>query len=254
LSNPFSLEGRTAIITGSSQGIGFSLARGLATAGARVILNGRDAAKLEAARAALTAEGHRIEALAFDVTDGAAVRDAVARIERDIAPIDILINNAGIQRRAPLQDFPEETWAELMRTNLDSVFLMGQAVARPMITRGRGKIINICSVQSSLARPNIAPYAASKAAIAMLTKGMCTDWAPLGLQVNGLAPGYFETELNRALVEDETFSAWLKGRTPARRWGKVEELNGAAVFLASAASDFVNGHVLYVDGGITSCL
>jgi len=254
MSNPFSLEGRTALVTGSSQGIGFSLARGLAVAGARVVLNGRDAAKLAAAKATLDGEGHRIELAGFDVTDGARTRDAIDRIEAEIAPIDILINNAGIQRRAPLQDFAEETWGELMRTNLDSVFLVGQAVARHMIRRGRGKIINICSVQSALARPNIAPYAASKGALVMLTKGMCTDWAPFGLQINGLAPGYFETELTRALVDDETFSTWLKGRTPAGRWGKVEELNGAAVFLASPASDFVNGHILYVDGGITSCL
>jgi gluconate 5-dehydrogenase len=254
MSNPFSLEGRTALVTGSSQGIGFSLARGLAAAGARVILNGRDGAKLAAAAATLTAEGHRVDAVPFDVTDGPEVRETIDRIEREIGPIDILVNNAGIQRRAPLQDFAEETWSELMRTNLDSVFLVGQAVARHMIERRRGKIINICSVQSALARPNIAPYAASKGALAMLTKGMCTDWAPFGLQVNGLAPGYFETELTRPLVDDETFSAWLKGRTPARRWGKVEELNGAAVFLASSAADFVNGHILYVDGGITSCL
>ena len=254
MSNPFSLEGRTALITGSSQGIGFSLARGLAAAGARVVLNGRDAAKLAAARATLEGEGHRVESAGFDVTDGAETRAAIDRIEREIAPIDILVNNAGIQRRAALQDFAEEAWSELMRTNLDSVFLVGQAVARHMIARGRGKIINICSVQSALARPNIAPYAASKGALVMLTKGMCTDWAPFGLQINGLAPGYFETELTRALVDDETFSTWLKGRTPARRWGKVEELNGAAVFLASSASDFVNGHILYVDGGITSCL
>jgi gluconate 5-dehydrogenase len=254
MSNPFSLEGHTALITGSSQGIGFSLARGLATAGARVVLNGRDAAKLAAAQATLAGEGYRVELAGFDVTDGAQTREAIDRIEREIAPIDILVNNAGIQRRAPLQDFAEETWSELMRTNLDSVFLVGQAVAKHMIARGRGKIINICSVQSALARPNIAPYAASKGALVMLTKGMCTDWAPFGLQINGLAPGYFETELTRALVDDETFSTWLKGRTPARRWGKVEELNGAAVFLASSASDFVNGHILYVDGGITSCL
>jgi len=254
MSNPFSLEGRTALITGSSQGIGFSLARGLAAAGARVVLNGRDGAKLVAAKAALEGEGYQIDVAGFDVTNGPETRAAIDRIEAEIAPIDILINNAGIQRRAPLQDFAEETWGELMRTNLDSVFLVGQAVARHMIGRGRGKIINICSVQSMLGRPNIAPYAASKGALVMLTKGMCTDWAPLGLQINGIAPGYFETELTQALVNDETFSTWLKGRTPARRWGKVEELNGAAVFLASSASDFVNGHILYVDGGITSCL
>ncbi|MFO1341489.1 MAG: SDR family oxidoreductase [Burkholderiaceae bacterium] len=250
----FDLGGRIALVTGSSAGIGFTLARGLAAAGARVVLNGRDAAKLEAAAARLRAEGADVATAPFDVTDAAAVAAAVARIEADIGPIAILVNNAGMQRRAPLEDFPPEQWHELMRTNLDSVFLVGQAVARAMIPRRRGKIINVCSVQSELGRPNIAPYTASKGAVKMLTKGMAIDWGPHGLQVNGLGPGYFKTELTAALVNDEAFTRWLVGRTPSRRWGDVEDLIGAAVFLAADASDFVNGHVLYVDGGVTATL
>ena len=250
----FSLSGRTALITGSSQGIGFALARGLAGAGARIVLNGRGVEKLAAAAEALRQTGAAVETAAFDVTDCAAVEAGIADIEREIGPIDILVNNAGIQRRESLENFPEETWHELMETNLDSVFFVSKAVANRMIPRRRGKIINVCSVQSELGRPAIAPYAASKGALKMLTKGMCIDWAPHGLQVNAIGPGYFKTELTEALVKDETFSAWLINRTPSRRWGEVAELEGAAVFLASDASSFVNGHVLYVDGGITSSL
>ena len=178
----------------------------------------------------------------------------IETVEGTLGPIDILINNAGMQFRTPLEDFPVERWSELMRTNVDTAFYVGQAVARRMIPRGRGKIINIASVQSELARPGIAPYTATKGAIKQLTKGMCTDWAKHGLQINAIAPGYFKTELNRALVENAEFSGWLEKRTPAGRWGEVEELVGAAVFLASDASSFVNGHILYVDGGITACL
>jgi gluconate 5-dehydrogenase len=250
----FDLSGRIALITGSSAGIGYALARGLADAGAAVVLNGRDESKLARAADSLRGEGATVHAMAFDVTSAESVSAAIARIERDIAPIDILVNNAGIQRRAPLAEFPEEQWQELMRTNVDSVFLVGQAVARHMIARGRGKIINICSVQSELGRPNIAPYAATKGAVKMLTKGMAIDWGPHGLQVNGLGPGYFKTELTAPLVNDAEFSKWLIGRTPSRRWGDVEDLAGAAVFLASPASDFVNGHILYVDGGVTATL
>ena len=246
--NLFDLTGRRALITGSSQGIGLALARALGGAGATVVLNGRDASKLEAAAGVLRGEGVSVEIAAFDVTDCAAVADAVGRL----GVLDVLVNNAGIQRRAPLEDFPEATWHELMRTNLDSVFYVAQAVARGMIARKRGKIINICSVQSELGRPSIAPYAASKGAVKMLTKGMCADWARYGLQVNGIGPGYFETELTAPLVADPAFSDWLCRRTPAGRWGKVEELAGAAIFLASGASDFVNGQIIYVDGGLTS--
>ena len=250
----FDLSGRTALITGSSAGIGLGLAQGLAGAGAAVVLNARNDAKLQAAAKSLREQGATVHALAFDVTDATAVADAVARIEAEIAPIDILINNAGMQKRAPLQDFAQADWQQLLRTNLDSVFIVGQAVARHMIGRKRGKIINICSVQSELGRPGIAPYTATKGAVKMLTKGMAIDWGPHGIQVNGLGPGYFKTELNQALVDNAEFSAWLIGRTPSRRWGDVEDLVGAAVFLASDASRFVNGHILYVDGGVTAQL
>ncbi len=202
----------------------------------------------------MSAEGHRVHARAFDVTDAAAVTAAVDAIENEIGPIEILFNNAGMQHRAPLEDFPLDAWERLKATNIDSVFFVGQAVARHMIPRRRGKIVNIASVQSEVARPGIAPYTATKGAVKMLTKGMATDWARYGLQVNAIGPGYFNTELNAALVANPDFTAWLEKRTPAGRWAEVEELIGAAVFLASDASSFVNGHVLYVDGGITASL
>jgi len=250
----FDLTGRTALVTGSSAGIGFALARGLAGAGARAILNARNAAKLEAAAEVLRGEGLQVLTAAFDVTSGEAVTAAIARIEAEVGAIDILVNNAGMQRRAPLDQFAEADWHELMKTNVDSVFLVGQAVARHMIGRRRGKIVNICSVQSELGRPGIAPYTASKGAVKMLTKGMAIDWGQHGIQVNGLGPGYFKTELTDALVKNEEFTQWLVGRTPSRRWGDVEDLVGAAVFLSSDASNFVNGHILYVDGGVTATL
>jgi gluconate 5-dehydrogenase len=250
----FDLSGRRALITGSSQGIGFALARGLASAGAEIVLNGRNPDRLAAAAETLQAGGASVRQAVFDATDAAAVSAGVDKVEQEAGAIDILINNAGMQFRTPLQDYPLEKWHELMRTNIDSAFLVGQAVARHMIGRKAGKIINICSVQSELGRPGIAPYAATKGALKMLTKGMCIDWAGFGIQVNGIGPGYFKTELNQALVDDPEFSAWLEKRTPAGRWGNVEELTGAAIFLSSDASSFVNGHILYVDGGITASL
>jgi gluconate 5-dehydrogenase len=250
----FSLEGRLALITGSARGIGFALARGMAAQGAAIVVNARSARSADEAVAALTAAGARAHRSVFDVTDAAAVEAEVDRIEREIGPIDILVNNAGVQFRSPLEEFPEEKFQELLQTNVAGAFHVGKAVARRMIPRGRGKIINIASVQSELARPNIAPYTATKGAVRNLTRGMCTDWARHGLQVNAIAPGYFRTELNKALVEDPAFTAWLEQRTPARRWGEVGELVGAAVFLASDASSFVNGHTLYVDGGITASI
>ncbi|MEX0285192.1 MAG: SDR family oxidoreductase [Paracoccaceae bacterium] len=249
----FDLTGKTALITGSSQGIGFALARGLAEAGAAVVLNGRDGAKLTAAADTLTGEGHNVSALAFDATDHAAARTAVDGFEAS-GTIDILVNNAGMQFRTPLEDFPADAFSQLLQTNVATVFNVGQACARHMIDRGAGKIINIASVQTALARPGIAPYTATKGAVANLTKGMATDWAKYGLQCNAIAPGYFDTPLNAALVSDPDFSAWLENRTPAGRWGKVDELVGACVFLSSAASSFVNGHTLFVDGGITASL
>ena len=248
--NMFDLTGKRALITGSSQGIGLALAKGLAGAGAQIVLNGRDASRLEAA--AREVPGAKM--LAFDATDHAAVRSAVDGFEADVGPIDILVNNAGMQHRAPLEEFPPDAFARLLQTNIGTVFNVGQAVARHMIGRGAGKIINIASVQTALARPGIAPYTATKGAVGNLTKGMATDWAKYGLQCNAIAPGYFDTPLNAALVADPAFTAWLEKRTPAGRWGRVEELVGACVFLASDASSFVNGHVLYVDGGITASL
>jgi gluconate 5-dehydrogenase len=250
----FSLVGRLALVTGSGQGIGLALARGLAEHGATVVLNGRSADKIEEAAATLRDEGFTVHSTIFDVVDPQAVEAGVAAVEEKIGPIDILVSNAGVQFRAPLEDFPDDKWQLLLQTNVTGVFNVGKAVARRMIPRGKGKIINVASVQSELARPNIAPYGATKGAVKNLTKGMCTDWAKHGLQVNAIAPGYFRTELNRALVDDPEFSAWLAKRTPAGRWGDVAELVGAAVFLASDASSFVNGHVLYVDGGITVSL
>ena len=259
--NPlFDLAGRAALITGSSQGIGLALARGLAQAGASVVLNGRDETKLAAAadglRAELAATGAttRVTTAAFDVTNAAAIEREVARIEAEFAPIDILINNAGIQRRAPLAEMTEAQWREVLDANLTSVFLVARAVAPRMIARGAGKIINTCSVMSEVSRPTIANYAAAKGGLKMLTRAMAVEWAKHGLQCNGLGPGYIVTELNRALVENVEFNKWICGRTPAGRWGKPEELAGAAIFLASRASDFVNGQILYVDGGLLAAL
>lgn len=250
----FSLAGKTALVTGSSQGIGLALAEGLAAAGAKVVLNGRDTRKLANAELALKAKGHAVSTAAFDVTNEAEAAPAIDALEKRQGAIDILINNAGMQFRTPLEDYPLEKWRELFRVNVESAFIVGKAVSKGMIARRRGKIINISSVQSELGRPTIAPYTATKGAIKMLTKGMCADWAKHGIQVNAIGPGYFKTPLNQALVDNPEFSSWLEKRTPAGRWGNVEELVGAAVFLSSDASSFVNGHILYVDGGITSVL
>ena len=250
----FDLTGQRALITGSSQGIGFALARGLASAGAEIVLNGRDETKLAVAAKKLESEGATIHKLAFDVTNHEKVRAAVDGFESRVGSVDILINNAGMQHRTELHNFPADAFERLLQTNVASVFHVGQAVARHMIDRKQGKIINIASVQTALARPGIAPYTATKGAVGNLTKGMATDWAQYGINCNAIAPGYFDTPLNAALVADAEFSAWLAKRTPAGRWGDVEELVGAAVFLASAASTFVNGHTLYVDGGITASL
>ncbi|MDM8166769.1 SDR family oxidoreductase [Roseovarius sp.] len=250
----FDLTGHTALVTGSSMGIGFALARGLAQAGARLVLNARNADRLKEAAETLRAEGAEVDTLSFDVTDATAARDTIDRYEADTGPIHILVNNAGMQHRTPLEDFPPEDFDRLMRTNVNSVFYVGQAAARHMIARQSGRIINIASVQSLLARPGIAPYTSSKGAVTNLTKGMATDWAKHGLNCNAIAPGYFDTPLNAALVADPDFTTWLEKRTPAGRWGKVEELVGACVFLASDAASFVNGHTLFVDGGITASL
>ncbi|MDC1375753.1 SDR family oxidoreductase [bacterium] len=249
----FNLKGKRALITGSSQGIGYALAKGLDQAGAEIILNGRDKEKLDNSAKALEAN-QKLFQLSFDVTDYKATEEAINNFESQFGGINILINNAGMQHRSQLEDFPPEMFEQLMRTNVSSVFNVSQVMAKHMIKRGSGKIINIASVQTSLARPGIAPYTATKGAVGNLTKGMATDWAKYGLQCNAIAPGYFDTPLNAALVADNDFTSWLKKRTPAGRWGKVEELVGASIFLSSSASNFVNGHTLYVDGGITASL
>jgi len=245
----FSLAGKRALITGSSRGIGFALAGALAGAGADVILNARDTEALGKAAASLADSGARVRAVAFDVANSESVDDAVEHIETEIGPIDILINNAGMQHRAPLEEFPEDRFERIMAVNVNSVFLVGKAVAKRMIPRGAGKIINIASLMTTVARPTISPYAASKAAVANLTRGMAAEWARHGLNINAIAPGYFETELNTALYQDAEFVKWLKARTPMGRWGDLAELGGAAIFLSSDAGRFVNGHILYVDGG-----
>lgn len=249
----FDLTGRTALVTGSSRGIGMALAEGLLDAGARVIVHGRDRARAEATASALSrATGGATGVATFDVTDADAVDLGVGEVERAWGVPDILVNNAGVQRRSPLLDFTKADWDDVVATNLTSVFLVGQRVARGMAERGSGKVVNIGSVQSRLARPGIAPYSATKGGLVMLTRGMCADLAPSGVQCNALAPGYIGTELTASLVADEDFTRWLEGRTPAGRWGRVQDLVGALVFLSSAASDFVNGQVLYVDGGMTA--
>lgn len=255
----FDISGRSALVTGSTRGLGRALAVGLARAGCAVAVHGRDPRTVERAAAqiaAAAADGHggapRVEPVAFDVTDAEGVQVGVAAVEEALGPIEILVNNAGMQHRAPLLEFPEDAWHRILDTNLSSAFLVSRAVARGMVERRRGKIINVCSLQAELARPGIAPYAASKGGLKMLTRGMCADWGPSGLQVNAIAPGYFETELTRPLLEDREFDAWVRRRTPAARWGRPDELIGALLFLASPASDFVNGQILYVDGGMSA--
>jgi gluconate 5-dehydrogenase len=248
----FDLTGKRALVTGSSRGLGFAMARALGEAGASVVLNARDNVALGAAADTLAQAGIPVSAVAFDVTSRDSVNDAINHIEDELGPIDILVNNAGMQFRSSLEAFPPERFDQIVSTNLTSVFNVSQPVARHMIARGRGKIINVASLLAELARPSIAPYAATKAAVANLTRGMAVDWARHGINVNAIAPGYFATELNDALLKDEKFNAWIGTRTPMGRWGQPHELGGAAVFLASEASGFVNGHVLYVDGAFTA--
>ncbi len=250
----FRLDGRIALVTGSSTGIGLALAAGLAQAGATVVLNARQAPRLEEAAASLRAAGHTVHSRAFDVTDRVATDGAIASIEAEVGPIHILVNNAGMTRRGAFHELTDADWQSVMRTNVDSAFVVGQTVARRMVPRGRGRIINICSVMSEVGRPGTSAYTASKGALKMLTKGMAVDLAPYGITVNGIGPGYFKTELTAGLVADEKFNGWLINRTPARRWGHVDELAPAAVFLASDAAAFINGHILYIDGAITATL
>ena len=248
----FDLSGRVALVTGAGSGLGLAIARGLAAAGARVVLNGRTLAKLEAAAAQLRGDGLAVEVAAFDVADPDAVRSGVAAVQASLGAVDILVNNAGIQHRAPIVDFTDADWRRLMATNLDAPFFMARAVIPAMKARRAGKIINIGSLMSRLARPTTVPYQTSKGGIAMLTRGLAVELAPFNIQVNAIAPGFFRTEMNAALTGNPEFSAWVEKRTPAGRWAAPQELAGAAVFLASPASAFVTGQILYVDGGFTA--
>jgi gluconate 5-dehydrogenase len=250
----FDLTGKTALVTGSSRGLGRAMAQGLAAAGAALVLNGSDAGRLATAAAEMRAAGYTVHEACFDVTDEAAVMAAFARLDADGIAVDILVNNAGIQLRKPLVELTTAEWQRVIDTNLTSAFVMGREAAKRMIPRGRGKVINIGSLTSELARATVAPYTVAKGGIKMLTRSMAAEWAEHGIQANAIGPGYMLTDMNQALIENPTFDAWVKGRTPARRWGKPEELVGAAVFLASAASDYVNGQIIYVDGGMLAVL
>lgn len=252
--NLFDLKGKTALITGASGGLGLVMAKGLAAQGCKIILNGRNQAKLDEAVAGLTAGGFEAEGYVFDVADSADVDNAVSQMKQKGREIDILVNNAGIQFRAPLEDFPEAEWDRILDINLKGAFIMAKAVVKNMIARGSGKIINIGSLQSELGRATIAPYAASKGGIKMLTRAMATEWAKYNIQVNAIGPGYFKSEMTKPLYENKEFDAWLCNRTPAGRWGNTDELVGTLIFLASDASSFVNGQIIFVDGGITACI
>ena len=250
----FDLTGKTALVTGSSRGLGRAFATGLAQAGARVVLNGVNAARLAEAAAEMRAEGHDVLTAAFDVTDEAAVVAAFAALDAEGIEVHILLNNAGIQFRKPLLELATADWQRVIDTNLTSAFLVGREAAKRMVPRGEGKIINIGSLMSELARATVAPYTVAKGGIKMLTKAMAAEWAEHGIQANAIGPGYMMTDMNEALIANQDFDAWVKGRTPARRWGRPEELAGAAIFLASAASDYINGQIIYADGGMISVL
>nr|WP_295983119.1 SDR family oxidoreductase [uncultured Agrobacterium sp.] len=250
----FDLSGKTALITGSSRGLGRAFAEGLANAGARVILNGVDAKRLEEAATAMRSAGRDVLMAAFDVTDEAAVIAAFERLDRDGIRVDILVNNAGIQFRKPMLELETADWRRVIDTNLTSAFLVGREAARRMAERGSGKIINIGSLTSELARATVAPYTVAKGGIKMLTKAMAAEWAEKGIQANAIGPGYMITDMNEALLANPEFDAWVKARTPARRWGRPEELAGTVIYFASAASDYVNGQIVYADGGMISVL
>lgn len=251
--NLFDVTGRLALVTGSSRGLGLALASGLAEAGARVVLHGRGGPALAEAQQTVAAlSDEPVPVVEFDVTDAEAVRDGVVDLIAEHGVPDILVNNAGVQRRAPITDFETSDWDDVIATNLNSAFYVSQPIARAMAERRSGKIINIGSVQSMLARQTIAPYSASKGGVVMLTKGLAADLARYNIQVYAISPGYFATEMNTALWQDPEFDAWVKQRTPAQRWGKVDELIGTLLYLASDASAFVSGQNIFVDGGMTS--
>jgi gluconate 5-dehydrogenase len=250
----FDLSGRTALVTGSSRGLGRAIAEGMARAGARLIINGTDPARVETAVAEFRSAGHAAEGAAFDVTDEAAIVKAFEGLDAKGIAVDILVNNAGIQMRKPLVEFTSADWRKVIETNLTSAFVIGREAARRMIARKRGKIVNIASLASELARPTVGPYTAAKGGIKTLTKSMAVEWAASGIQANAIGPGYMATDMNQALIQNPDFNSWLMSRIPSKRWGRPDELVGAAIFLASAASDYVNGQVIYVDGGMLAAM
>ena len=250
----FDLSGRTALVTGSSRGLGRAIAEGMAKAGARLIVNGTDPARVETAVAEFRSAGHLAEGVAFDVTDETAVVRAFEGLDAKGIAIDVLVNNAGIQMRKPLIEFTSAEWRKVIETNLTSAFIIGREAAKRMIPRRRGKIINIGSLGSELARPTVGPYTAAKGGIKTLTRSMAVEWAASGIQANAIGPGYMLTDMNQALVNNADFNNWLMSRIPAKRWGRPEELIGAAIFLASTASDYVNGQIIYVDGGMLAAM
>lgn len=250
----FSLRGRVALVTGSGKGLGNVIARGFAEAGARVVLNDVDEKTLSLAAAQLRDAGHDVYTSAFDITDEAQVEQAVKTIEQEFGSIDILVNNAGIHKRDLLVDMPAENWRRVIDVNLNGAFIVGRAVARGMMERRYGKIINITSINARMVRPNIGNYCAAKGGIVTLTKSMATEWGPYNINVNAIGPGYFLTDLTRPLAEDVEFDAWVKSEVPLRRWGNPEDLIGVSVLLASPASDFISGQTIYVDGGWQACL
>ena len=245
----FSLKGKTALITGSSRGLGLTIARGLGKAGAKIILNGRNKESLIQAQKICMKNGITTNYSVFDVFDENQVRDEINRIEKESGGIDILVNNAGIHKRKLLVEMTLEEWKSVLDVNLTGAFITAREVVKGMIERKTGKIINICSLMSEVGRETTGNYTASKGGLKMLTKAMAVEWAKYNIQVNGIGPGYFLTELTKPLAENPEFNSWLTKRTPAGRWGDPQELIGTAVFLASEASDFINGQIIYVDGG-----